>query len=194
MRKITQIFGKITQIFAILLLIVSLPGCGKVSEKTVSEVLEQDPGFENILRQKERLNAKALTLNNDFSKEKVITQKKIEALKEDLRTRGEALSEKVAALKKEIAPRIDALKVAFQENRLEYKLKTKSLGDSVTKLKNIEKLLAKKGELALSGDEVSIWNKRASELEREIDQARKEIDIVSSKIRLLKQEIRILED
>lgn len=179
-------------ILAFLIIAISLSGCGRVSENALNNVLEKDPSFKRILEEKKRVSEKILSAKNDFNEEKDITIKKARALKEGLRDKKNNLRTQIASLKKEIEPKILALKAKLVEKSSEYKSKLKGLNDSLSKLKNIRKLLEKKSELSLSGDEVFIWDKRVGNLEKKINFLRGELDKLRSQIHLLKTEIKIL--
>jgi len=113
---------------------------------------------------------------------------------------GKALNAKkkiksqIASLKGEMAPKIDALEAKLEEAHAEYKSKTKAKKELLHKLKSIRRLLTKKNELTLTGDEISIWNKRAAGLEKEIDTVKKTLAELRNKTYLLKTEIRILKE
>lgn len=104
------------------------------------------------------------------------------------------VKKEIASLQREMEPKIEALRVKLAEARSEYKNKKKILKDLLHKSKSIKKLLAKKKDLSLSGDELSIWKKRAIDLEKEITAAGKSIESLQSKTSLLKAEIRILRE
>jgi len=101
---------------------------------------------------------------------------------------------KIASLQSEMEPKIEALKLSLTEARSEYKAKAALVKNSRHKLKNIKKLLSKKNDLALSGDEISIWNKRIEDLEKEIISLKRDIEDLRNKAHLFKTEIRILQD
>ena len=102
--------------------------------------------------------------------------------------------EKIASLQSEMEPKIEALKLSLGEARAEYKAKAALVKNSGRKLKSIKKLLSKKNDLALSGDEISIWNKRIVDLEEEIISLKRDIEDLRNKAHLFKTEIRILQD
>ena len=178
----------------ILVLLICLTGCGRVSENTLNDVLEKDPSFKRILEAKKRIKTKILSTKNDFNEEKDITIEKVRALNEGLRDKKNNLRTQIASLKQELEPKILALRAKLVEKYSEYKSRAKDLNDSLSKLKNIGKLLEKKSELSLSGDEVSIWNKRVGNLEKKINFLRGELDKLRSQTRLLKTEIKILKE
>jgi len=176
----------------VLILSFILAGCGKVSDATLDEVLEKDPSFRRMLDEKNRVNAKVASLNEAFEKEKKLTLKKVTSLKKKIDLLQAELKTEIDSVKNRMAPKIEGVRNELGDARATEKVKARLLKGSVQKVKNIKKLLAKKNDLSLSGDEISIWNKRASELEKEIDTLKKEIGELRDKSRLLKTEIRIL--
>lgn len=163
-------FRRLAQILLIATLSFSLVGCGSVSEETLSEILEWDPAFEEALNAKKRISAKIAALE----------------------TERDSIKSQIAALKDNLKPEIQSIKAKLEKTHTEYALKKKEHGNSLAKLKNIKKLLEKKGELALSADEISIWQTRVGRLEEEIASSRKTLDKLRNKSRLLKTEITIL--
>jgi len=185
---------KRSAIVIFLTIFVFLAGCGSVSERTVTEVLEKDPSFGKLLDARESISVNILLLKDGYKGQKDSALKKIESLKEDLRSKKEKRDTKIAALKNKLAPEILNLKGELENVHSLYKLRKKDLKLSLSKLKSIRKLLDKKGELALSGDEISIWNKRISDLEKAITALRTRLDKLKAKVRLIKTEIKILEE
>ena len=179
---------------ATLILYFLLTGCGRVDEGTRDMVLEKDPSFRKVLNEKDLLNEKITSLRENFKETKDALSKKIQALEEELKAGESELEERIASIKKEIGPKIEALKAGALEARAEYGEKTGILKASINKLANIKKLLKNKQELALSGDEISIWNKRSSGLEDEINTVKKDLDRLQNKTNLLKTEIKILNE
>ena len=179
-------------LFFILPLSLLLAGCGRVGESTVKEVLEKDPSFERMLSAKKRLDAKIELLYADFKREEDAVTQKIQSLKVELETKRERLTAKRASLRREIDPTITKLEAKLEKIRPEYQIKQSELKGSLAKLKNVEKLLEKKGELPLSGDEISIWKRRVNDLKEKVDLLRKELDMLRAKTHLLKTEIKIL--
>lgn len=171
-----------------------LTGCGRVSENSLSEILEKDPSFRNVLDAKKNISRKALSLRESFDKEKEIITQKIDSLKASLQEKKDYIEKEKLAVRQGLQPMIDTLKVKLEEARSEYTEKKALLKDSLGKAKNIKKLLVKKEELALSGDEISIWNKRAANLEQEINKLKKRLVELENKTRLLKTEIKILRE
>lgn len=179
---------------AALVLYFLLAGCGRPDEGARNLVLEKDPSFQKVLNEKDRLNEKIASLRESFKKKKDALSQEIRAIEGELEAGKSELEEQVASIKKEIGPKIEALKAGALEAREEYGEKARILKASIGKLANIKKLLNKKSELALSGDEISIWNKRSSELEDEINTVKKDLDRLRNKTNLLKTEIRILNE
>ena len=97
-----------------------------------------------------------------------------------------------ALLKEKANPDIEALKAKLEKTQSEYNLKKKELKDSISSLKNIRRLLARKSKLLLTGDEISVWNKRIGDLEKKINSLHNELDRLKSQTRLIKTEIKIL--
>ena len=147
----------------ILVLVLVLAGCGRVSESTLNEVLEKDPSFKKILDAKKRANDKIASLR-----------------------------EEILSLRKEIEPAAERLKAQLEAKYSEYRLKRKGLRDSVSKLKNIKHFLEKKDALPLSADEISVWKRRLANLENEINGLKQDLVSLQERIRLLKTEIKIL--
>jgi len=181
-------------IIPILLLPVLLVGCGRVTEGALNEVLQKDPSFAKLLNAKRGISAKASEAKKDFEKKKKAVRQEIRSLEENLQKEKNSTDKRILALKEEMAPRIDALKARLVRKRSEYKLKKTELKTSLAKLANIKKLLVRKKDLALSGDEISVWNKRVAKLEREIASTRKLLLELQSQTRLLKIEIKILQE
>jgi homoserine dehydrogenase len=173
---------------------VCFAGCGRVGENTLSGILEKDPSFRKILNAKKRIDAKALSLKENYDKEKTRSAQKIRLLKENLQNMKNDIDAEIRSVKQEMEPQIRMLKAALEEARAEYERGSKFLKSSLDKLKNIKKLLTKKSELALSGDEISIWNKRAAGLKKEIDASKRALEELKNKTYLLKTEIRILQE
>ena len=168
-------------------------GCGKVSESALDEVIDLDPSFEKVLEAKKDINAEILALKNDFDKERTTATQKMSELKEDLKLKQGAMSAKIISLRQEIAPEIDAIRRNLEEAHEAYKVKETYIKGAISKVKSIKDLLNKKGELSLPGDEVSIWNKRATKLEKEISSVKQSLDELRTKIRILKTELKILQ-
>lgn len=177
----------------ILISVLFTSGCGKVGESAMDEVVELDPSFKEALEARSRIDAEILALKNDFSKEKNAATQNIRELKESLKLKQEAMSAKIVSLRQEIAPEINALRGDLEEAHTAYKVKKKYLKSAISKLKSIKDLLNKKGELSLPGDEVSVWNKRATKLEKEISSVKQSLDKLRTKIRILKTELKILQ-
>jgi len=157
----------------VLILYFLLAGCGRVDEGALNLVLEKDPSFRKVLNEKNGLSERIASLQENFKEKKDALSQKIRALKEELEAGESEVEEQIASIRKEIGPKIEALKAGAREARVEYGEKAKILKASIGKLANIKKLLQKKKELALSGDEISIWNKRSSDLEDEINAVKK---------------------
>jgi chromosome segregation ATPase len=176
----------------ILVITVCFAGCGRVSEETVKEVLDKDPSFRRVLNAKRDISEKINALKVNFTKERDATLQELRSLKEELKKKESDLATRIMSLTQEIEPKILALRAKLNEKNTEYKLKAKDLGASRAKLKNMKKLLEKKGELSLSGDEITVWNNRIENLEKEIVSLQGDIDKVRSEISVLKTEIKIL--
>ncbi len=161
---------RLAQILLVIILFVSLTGCGCVSESTLSEVLERDPSFKKVLDAKRRLNTKILALED----------------------KKQSLNAQIALLKQEGNPDIEALKAKLEKTQSKYNLKEKELKDSISSLKDIRKLLERKSKLLLTGDEISVWNKRIGDLEKKVNSLHNELDRLKSQTRLIKTEIKIL--
>ncbi|UCD54750.1 MAG: hypothetical protein JSV93_04295 [Candidatus Omnitrophota bacterium] len=161
---------RLAQILLVIILFVSLSGCGHVSEGTLSEILERDPSFKKVLEAKKRLNTKILALEN----------------------KKQSLDAQIALLKQEANPDIEMLQAKLESVRSEYKLNERELKDSISSLKNIRRLLERKSKLLLTGDEISVWNKRIGDLEKKINSLHNELDRLKSQTRLIKTEIKIL--
>ena len=156
---------KLKKLLFIAILFLGLAGCGGVNEISLEKVLEKDPSFGKLLAAKKRINTKIA-----------------------------ALSEEIRSVRQTLEPKIDALKAKLDEARSEAKTKSLELKESLSKSKNIKKLLIKKKDLSLSGDEVSIWNKRSVDLQNRIDSLKRDLVELQNKAHLLKTEIQILED
>ncbi|MCQ9206595.1 MAG: hypothetical protein NG740_01760 [Omnitrophica bacterium] len=178
----------------ILILCFFLAGCEQLDEGARDMVLEKDPSFRKVLNEKKRLSEKIVSLRENFKEKKDALSQKIRALKEELEAGESEVEERIASIKKEIGPKIEALRIGAREARVEYGEKARILKASISKLANIQKLLKRKKEFALSGDEISIWNKRSSDLEDEIDTVKKDLDRLRNKTSLLKIEIKILNE
>jgi len=157
-------------ILLFLIVSIALSGCGYVSESSLDEVLQRDPSFKKLLDSKKRLSAKIAAL-------------------EDKKQR---LDTEILLLRQETNPDIQKLEAKLEKTRSEYDFKKKSLKDSISSLKNIRRLLDRKSKLLLTGDEISVWNKRIANLEKEIDSTRIKLDKLKSQARLIKTEIKIL--
>ncbi|NQU95101.1 MAG: hypothetical protein HQ549_02545 [Candidatus Omnitrophica bacterium] len=177
----------------ILIFLLFTSGCGKVSESALDEVVLLDPSFKEALETKSRIDAEILTLKNDFSKEEGVATQKMRELRENLKLSQEAMSVKIISLRQEIAPDINALGGNLEEVHEAYKVKKKYLKSAMSKLKSIKDLLNKKGELSLPGNEISVWDKRATKLEKEINSVKQSLDQLRTKIRILKIELKILQ-
>ena len=169
-----------------------LIGCGRASENTLKDILVRDPSFSNLLDMKNNVTARIAKLKDEYNKEKASILQKITLLKEGLNTSRNKLKNQTLSLRQELEPKIGILKNKLTTVEATYRLKKQTLRDSMGKLQNINKLLSKKGELSLSGDEVLIWNKRSNNLEGEISSLQKDLDGLRDKIRILKTEIKIL--
>ena len=169
-----------------------LAGCGRVSEKTINEILEKDPSFSEILKTKKNIRAKIISLEENFKKEKDSVTAKILDIKDGMRDKKRKLSQQILSIRSEMDPKILALKAKLEERRSEYNILAKELSVARAKSKNMTKLLNKKKELSLSGDEISIWNKRIENLQRDITSYNSDLDKIKSRIRTLELEIRIL--
>jgi len=179
-------------IHVILLALLFLAGCGKVSEETVRSVLERDPSFEKALDTKRRINGKIENLRGHFMKEEEGITAKIHNLREELDKKKETCLLKIESLQKELDPVILELRDRFDEAKAEYRLRKEDLRTSVTKLADINKLLKKKEDRSLSGDEISVWKRRAGKLEKEIMSLEGQLETLRDKVSLLQAEIRIL--
>ena len=176
------------------LLILFLAGCGRVSESTLSSILEKDPSFAKALDEKKQIDLKISSLKDSFSKEKDATIRKIQSLKDELNAKKDNLNKDILLFKREMEPVIQGFKSELEGKKTDYKLKAKELSEAISKAKNIQKLLERKSELSLSGDEISIWNQRVARLQREISSLQKDLDAARNKIYILKTEIKILEE
>ena len=182
------------QILFPIILSVLLAGCGRVSESTLNEILDKDPAFGRILNEKKRIDTEIGSLTDNFNKQKSVTDTKIDSLREVIKVEKESLHTRIASLKEAMTPEVFAIKERLQEKRSEYKLRAGNLKGSIAKLKNISKLLKKKDELSLSGDETSVWKKRLQGLDKEIISDRQNLERLRAKIRLLKTELAILKE
>ena len=176
----------------LIILVFFLAGCGRVSEKTIENILEKDPSFESLVSSKKRIEEKVLVLRNKLNKEKDFAIQEIKRLKTGVKYKENEYKARITSLKHQLDPEIQELQIKLVEKQAEYKGATKKLGDVVSKLGNIKKLLEKKSELSLSGDEISIWNKRVVKLEKDIASIQKKLDKLRSKVSILKTEIQIL--
>ena len=180
--------------FLLLVMVFFLTGCGRVSESKIKEVLKKDPSFEKDFNRKKQIAAKIADLKNFYQREKRDTTGKIRAFKTSLKDKRNNLERAILSLEAEIQPNIRSLRAALFDKRSEYALTNKEFKGSLAKAANIRKLLKKKKELALSSDEVSVWNKRVRKLEKKIVALRKTLDKIRAQTRLIKTEIRILEE
>ena len=175
-------------------LCIFLAGCNRISENTVNEILEKDPAFGRLLEEKRSIKAKIYALDDKFSKERDETLGKIELLKKGLNDKNKKLNEEVLSLKQSFNPTIDVLEADLLKRYAKRTEKAKALKDASGKLQNITKLLEKKGELSLSGDEIAIWNTRIKSLEEKITAIQRGLDELDAGTRILKTEIAILKE
>ena len=177
----------------IVLALIFFAGCGPVDQETVNEVLTKDPSFANILKEKSRNNEKILSLQAEFNKEKDKILNDIITKRDNLRTKEDSFKTEVLSIRKKMEPELQKLKSGLEKAKVEYEEIKGQLNNSIDKLKNIKKLLNKKGELSLSGDEVSVWNNRIKELDVKIASYGKDLDKLKSKMRLIRTEIKIIQ-
>ena len=160
----TDRMHRLAQILLFLVLCVALAGCGG-GRTTEAELKE--------------------VLEKDPQFEKVL----------DARTRIKIkISDLQEQYKQEVGPLIRSLESKIISLKTEYGLKKSQLKSAYPRMESIKKLLNKKESLALTSEEISIWNKRHIDLEKEIDSLRKELDNMRERRRLLKTEIRILRE
>ena len=146
-----------------------------------------------MLDAKKHIDVRIDKLKSEYESERVKTSKKIIDLKKTLSLQKDELNTKTSCIKQEINPKIEILKARLTESTEKYKLAKKESREALSKAANVRKLLNKKGELGLSGDEVAIWNKKIDALEKEINTTYKNLDNLRSGIRVLSAEIKILE-
>jgi len=180
-------------VYVFLVLSICISGCSRKNEELTKEILKKDPGFRTMLDAKKHIDVRVDKLKSEYEIKRAKTSKKIIDLKKTLSLQKNELSAKISSIKQEINPKIEILKKRLAEITEKYKLAKKESREAHSKAANVRKLLNKKGELGLSGDEVAIWNKKISVLEKEINTTYKDLDKLRSRIRVLSAEIKILE-
>ncbi|MFH1380656.1 MAG: hypothetical protein ABIH57_00595 [Candidatus Omnitrophota bacterium] len=180
--------------FFLISVIFLLHGCTRPDKDITEEILKKDPAFEKMLNAKKHINIKVDNLKSGYENEKEKTINAINDLKNSLKIKKDELNTKISSLEKEISPKVEKLKKRLEEKTEEFTLAKKESRDTLSKMANVKKLLNKKGDLGLSGDEVAIWDKRIVSLEEEINTTYKNLDKLRSEIRILSAEIKILEE
>lgn len=181
-------------IYVLVFLCIFAYGCGRVGENTVKDILEKDPSFEKIVRLKKEINAEISELSDKYCKEQDASIQKIRSIKKDMQEGKAKLNAKILSLKQKINPEINELTAKLEKKKTKYKLKKEELKDVRARTTSIQKLLGEKSELSLSGDEISIWNKRAQNLVKKEDSLIRELDELQSRTRIIKTEIKILKE
>jgi len=180
-------------LFIITVLLCGVLGCGRVSQDTLEALTKKDPSFAKILENKRQIDRKIETLKNDYAEEKISVEKEIKNLKKKLHVKKNKIDSQIKDLRQEMDPDIHALKVRLEEMRAEYKSRSEELKDCLGKLNNIKRLLAKKNDLSLSGDEISLWNRRIATFKKDIDSLNDELSRLRDKMNIVSMEIKILQ-
>lgn len=178
----------------ILFLVLLLAGCTGVDEKTVADVLEKDPSFARVLKEKDSTARKIEALKFSMKEAREKTNSEIGLLRKGLTVKKAEIKEKIRIQQTKITPLIDGLSAKLRQTQIEYDIVKDTLSERLEKLKSIRSLLLKKDKLTLSGDEIALWNRRTEDLDREINSLKNDLDGLKAKINLLKTEIKILRE
>ncbi len=181
------------KIFIVFFFLLSLTGCGRMSDEATEELLKRDPSFRSILENKRSVESEINSLRDQYRREKEESRAKTNAINESLASERAKIKAQIEALENRLQPEIDGLKAKLYESRSLYADKKLELKDDIYKLKNIEGVLSKKGDLSLSGDEVSVWSRRIEKIKKDINSTRRQLERLAADIDILKTELRLLE-
>lgn len=184
---------KLSVSVSVLLVILSVAGCRKDLGESEKKVVAYDPSFQKTLDNRNSLRRELETQRAVFARKTQQIDNQIGALKEQ---KAEAKKEYIASvdkIKRQIHPAKRQLQRDLMELERKYRRKSAEVKDLEKDINEINGLIEKKDELALTQEEIQTWNERLTNLiqkKEELSAERKkiqtEIEVTKLKDRVLK--------
>ena len=174
-------------------LVVLISGCGvKGREDTESQILEEQPGFREVLDKKEAIHAQIADLHNELNGEKEKADARIKTIREAL-VRAEFESKNK---KKELLARLDPEKENIRREisrvKEELKLQRDTLRSLNRMIKSTNSTISKSQKIGISQEEISRWQEQLDSLIQQAEPLKLEIDKYQTRFKILKLQLKAL--
>ncbi|MFH1395072.1 MAG: hypothetical protein ABIH09_02845 [Candidatus Omnitrophota bacterium] len=166
-------------------------GCSSDTGEIEKTILEHDPSFQKILDKRNGLHKRLDEKRTEFLKKKEEIDVRINILQEQKRQLENEYSVQTDDVKCQIQPEKRVFQKSIIELEYSYKQKKETLRSIENDIKEINSLMKKKDVLALTPEEMKVWNDRLSMLVEkkeaqisEKNKLKKEIEITKLKIKV----------
>lgn len=174
------------------LALAAAAGCEVNTGLTEKKVLEQDPSFQAVLKERDSYQAKADSSKMVFKQKVQEIDFQISSLQQNKALLKAEYLEFVDKMRKQLDPTIRGLEQDQMELEGELKVKAIEMKNLTRDIAEIDSLVKKKDTLQLTMEEKDAWNKRLTtllskknRLEQEMNKIRQKIQLISMKIKVL---------
>lgn len=166
-----------------------LAGCRDNAKELESRILKDDPGFQDVLENRNDLREQIALQKAGYDKKVASYDSRIAALREQkalARSEYEASLDKV---ERQLEPVVRQLKAELVDMRRRLEMKSIQMRNIERDTKEIEALIDKKDTLAFTQEEIKTWNDRLAALveskaEVSADEQKLKDDIKTTKLKI----------
>ena len=187
-----KMFASFIVMAALLMPSLSLQGCMKDQAELEKRILAHDPSFRKILDKRNSLRDQLNTRKTDLLRKQRDIDSRISALKQEKVNAEKNYSAQADKIKRQILPEKRQLERDLLDMRREYKTNKVKLANVNKDIKEINDLIRKKDDLALTREEIRTWNDRLASLIKDKETAASEKNKVQKEIEVTKMKIKVL--
>lgn len=180
-------------LFIVLAASLFLSGCERDKVDVEKKVIEADPAFKETIEKRNLLRKHLASEKASYLSQERKINGQISKLKEEKRKiRKEFLLQSEKA-KKQVDLKIRELKTVLVDVERKYKRKKEDVRNIERDIKEIQMLIKKEGDLALSPEEMQTWNDRLASFVEKKEKAVLERNKLESEVEITRLKIKVLE-
>jgi len=170
----------------------ALPGCVRNEAEMEKEVLAHDASFKEAIDKRNSLRSEIDARQEACRQKEAEIDEKIESLKAQKVQDRKEYARQAAQIKRQLDPDKRDLERELIEFARQYKRKKEELNNIERDMDEINDLITKKDDLALSQEEILTWNERLAALTKKKTLAVQEKDKLQKEIRITKLKVKVL--
>ncbi|MFH1309791.1 MAG: hypothetical protein ABIH85_03815 [Candidatus Omnitrophota bacterium] len=175
----------------VLLINLCFQGCSPNTAEIEKKILEYDPSFQKILDKRNELHKRLDQERAKFLKKKEDIDSQVNVLREQKRQIKQEYLLQASELNLQIQPDQRFLKKSIMELENNYRQKKEALGITEHDIGEISSLMKKKDTLALTPEEMKVWNNRMSLLVEKKEEQISEKNKVKKEIEITKLKLKV---